>query len=84
MHTESALTQLDTSPKAREAYFRRLAEMTPSERLGIGIALWRAGDSLQHSATRRMYPAADQAEITFRIAVSRFGAELARKAYGRQ
>jgi Rv0078B-related antitoxin len=75
---------MDTSPKAREIYFRRLTEMTPSERLGIGVALWRAGDSLQHSAARRMHPAADEAEITFRIAVTRFGAQLARKAYGRQ
>jgi hypothetical protein len=74
---------MDTSPEASETYFRRLAQMTPSERLGVGVALWRAGDCLQHSATRRMHPAADEAEITFRIAVTRFGAELARKAYGR-
>lgn len=72
----------DTSPKVREIYFRRLAEMTPSERLGIGAALWRAGDSLQRAAMRRTYPNADDAEISFRIAVTRFGAELARKAYG--
>jgi hypothetical protein len=58
--------------------------MTPSERLGVGAALWQAGDSLQHSAMRRMYPDADEAEITFRIAVTRFGAELAQKVYGRQ
>jgi hypothetical protein len=31
-----------------------------------------------------MYPEADNAEITFRIAVTRFGAELAKKAYGRR
>ena len=30
-----------------------------------------------------MYPEADDAEITFRIAVARFGEDLARKAYGR-
>jgi hypothetical protein len=74
----------DTSPGAREVYFRRLAEMTPSERIGVGAALWSAGDSLQRAAARRMYPDADEAEITFRIAVTRFGAELARKAYRRQ
>ena len=71
----------DTSPKVREVYFRRLAEMTPSERLGIGVALWRAGDSLQRAAIRRAYPLAGDAEISFRIAVTRFGAELAHKAY---
>jgi hypothetical protein len=74
----------DTSPKAREVYFRRLAEMTPSERLGIGAALWIAGDALQRSAARNLYPDADDEEINFRIAVTRYGQDLARKAYGRQ
>jgi hypothetical protein len=78
------MTLSDTSPGAREVYFRRLAEMTPSERVGIGAALWAAGDSLQRAAMRRMCPDADDAEINFRIAVTRYGAELARKAYGRQ
>jgi hypothetical protein len=71
----------DTSEKAREVYFRRLKGMTASERLGLGAALWTAGDSLQRAALRRENLYADEAEITFRIAVSRFGLELARKAY---
>jgi len=74
----------DTSPKASEVYFRRLSEMTPSERLGIGAALWAAGDALQRSAARKLYPGADDEEINFRIAVTRYGADLARKVYGRQ
>jgi Rv0078B-related antitoxin len=73
----------DTSPKAQEIYFQRLKEMTPSERLGLGAALWQAGDSVQRAAIRRQYPHADEAEIAFRIAVTRFGLELARKAYRR-
>ncbi|MCZ2155761.1 MAG: hypothetical protein LC114_17990, partial [Bryobacterales bacterium] len=82
--TGGTVCQLDTSPKAREAYYRRLADMTPAGRLGIGVALWLAGHSLQRSATSRMYPMADEAEITFRIAVTRFGSELAQKVYGRR
>lgn len=78
------MSQVDTSPKAREVYFRRLAEMTPSERLAIGAALWRAEDSLQRSAMRRLHPLADDGEINFRIAVTRFGPTLARKVYGRE
>lgn len=78
------MTLSDTSTVAGEVYFCRLAEMTPSERLSIGAALWAAGDSLQRAATRRMYPEADDAEINFRVAVTRYGAELARKAYGKQ
>jgi hypothetical protein len=58
--------------------------MTPSERIEIGAALWAAGDSLQRAAAHCMYPDADEAEITFRIAVTRFGAELAHKAYRKQ
>jgi hypothetical protein len=74
----------DTSAEINEIYFRRLAELTPSERISLGVALWTAGDSLQRAAMRRDYPDADEAEITFRIAVTRFGAALARKAYQRE
>ncbi len=70
----------DTSAKAGEVYFRRLAEMTPSERLDVGAALCQAGDSLQRAAMRRRYPLAGDGEINFRIAVTRFGTELANKA----
>ena len=73
----------DTSEKAFEVYFRRLKAMTASERLELGAALWTAGDSLQRAALWRDDLYADEAEITFRIAVSRFGLELSRKAYGR-
>ena len=71
----------DTSPKAREIYDRRLKEMTPSERVQWGVALWTAGDSLQRAALRRDNPHATEAEIVFQLAVSRFGFDLARKAY---
>jgi len=73
----------DTSPQASEVYYRRLAEMTPCERLNIGAALWAAGDALQRAAARRDFPDADDDEINFRLAVTRYGAELARKAYRR-
>ena len=78
------MTPNDTSPKAREVYYRRLAGMSPAERVNIGVALWEAGDSLQRATARQTYPGADDAEITFRIAVTRFGQDLARKAYRRQ
>ena len=74
----------DTSPAIREVYFRRLAEMTPSERVRIGVALWESGDSLQRAAIRHTSPDANDAEINFRMATSRFGADLARKAYRRR
>jgi Rv0078B-related antitoxin len=71
----------DTSEKARAVYFERLRQMTPSERLALGAALWTAADSIQRAIIRRENPHADEAEIAFRLAVTRFGLELARKAY---
>jgi hypothetical protein len=71
----------DTSPKAREVYFQRLREMTPAQRLDLGAALWEAADALQRAAARHKNPHAHEAEIAFGLAVSRFGSELARKAY---
>jgi hypothetical protein len=43
-----------------------------------------AGHSIQLSAMRLKYPDADDDEIIFRIAVTRFGEALARKVYGRE
>lgn len=73
----------DTSPEARETYLRRMAAMTPAERVRLGIALWEAGDSIQRAGMRRKHPHADEDEITFQVAASRYGLELARKAYRR-
>jgi hypothetical protein len=73
----------DTSPKASQVYFERLAAMTPSERVRLGVALWEAGHSLQCSVARRKYPHADEDEIAFQVAVTRFGEKLARAAYRR-
>ena len=81
--TQRAVALSDTSHKVAELYFRRLTEMTPSERLGIGAALWKAGDALQRAAVYRNSPDLDESEIIFRIAVTRFGSELAGKAYRR-
>ena len=74
----------DTSIKARDVYLQRLKEMTPSEHLQVAVALCDAAYSLQRSVIRRDHPEADEAEIAFRIAETRFGSELARKAYRRQ
>lgn len=73
----------DTSPAAWEVYCRRLAEMTPAEKINLVAEMWAVADSLQRAGLRQLYPNADEDEITFRIAVTRFGEELARKAYGR-
>jgi Rv0078B-related antitoxin len=81
--TQSTVALSDTSAAAREVYFQRLAEMTPGERVRLAAALWETAHSLQCAAMRRRNPDADEAEIAFQIAVTRFGAELARTVYRR-
>ena len=80
--TRRGMISDDTPGNVSDVYFRRLAEMTPTERINVGAALCQAGDSLQRAAMSRRYPSADDSEIVFRIAVTRFGEELAHKAYG--
>jgi hypothetical protein len=81
--TRSTVALSDTSPKTREVYYQQLAKLTAPERLRLGTALWEAAHSLQWAAMGRKNPGADDAEIAFQIAVTRFGAELARTAYRR-
>jgi hypothetical protein len=71
----------DTSPKASKFYFERLAALSPGERVRICVGLWEAAQSLQWATTRLKYPDADEAEIAFHVAVTRFGVELARRVY---
>ena len=77
------MTPSDTSEKASRVYYDRLAAMTPAERISLAAELWSAADSLQRAVLRRDYPEADEQEILFRLAVTRYGEELARKAYRR-
>lgn len=81
--TRTTVALSDTSPKAGAVYFQRLAAMTPSERLRLGASLWEMAHSLQWAAVRRRHPDADEAEITFQVAVTRFGEKIARAAYRR-
>ena len=73
----------DTSPRARDVYRQQLAHMTPSQRVRIAAELWHAAHSLQRAVELRKNPDADEAEINFKISVSRFGIKLARAAYQR-
>lgn len=81
--TRTVVALSDTSPKASQAYFQRLGALTPSERVRLAAQLWEAAHLLQCAAARRRLPDADDAEIAFQIAVSRFGAKLAQAAYGK-
>jgi hypothetical protein len=80
-HTQSTVLSIDTSQRAGEIYRQRLQQMTCSERIRLGAAIWEAGDSVQRAAALRKNPSADESEITFRLAVTRFGSEIARQVY---
>lgn len=60
---------------------QRLKEMTPSERVRIGVGFWEAAYRLQRAAILRRNPEATETEIAFQIAVTRFGMELAKAAW---
>ena len=83
-HTRTTFIPSDTSHAAGTLYYRRLAEMHPSERVRIGLSLWETANALQCAALRRMYPYADENEIAFHMAVARFGPELGRGAWRRE
>ena len=70
----------DMSAQASQIYRQRLSEMTPSERVGLGVRFWEAAKSLQGAAIRLKKPGAGEAEINFEIAVFRFSIELAHVA----
>ena len=82
-HTRTTMSLSDTSQAAREFYYRRLAEMHPSERVRMGVLLWEIGNALQRAALKSRYPDADDTEIAFHMAVARFGSDLARRAWRR-
>jgi hypothetical protein len=73
----------DTSEAMRSVYYARLAEMSPGERVRIGVRLWEAANALQRAAMLRENPGASESEILYRIAVSRFGEAAAKAAYRR-
>ncbi len=65
----------DTSPQMREAYYRRIAEMAPSERVRIVAVLWECGHASQCAGVRQQFPDADEDEVISRAAALRFGEE---------
>jgi hypothetical protein len=72
----------DTSPAARELYYRLLAEKTPSERVQLGVALVEAARITKLAALRHQFPNATEDEIRFRLCVARYGEDVARKYFG--
>jgi len=74
----------DTSPEAEAVYWRRLSEMTPGETLRIGTGLWEMAHHVQRSVMRRDFPDADERQILRRMAETRFGRDIADRAYGRK
>src|SRR5688572_17285163 len=74
----------DTSADMQSIYFQRLRELTPEERINRGVRLWEAGHAMQRAAIHRQHPGIAEAEFLYRLAVLRYGPELAEKAFGRR
>jgi hypothetical protein len=73
----------DTTPEARRFYYRRLAEMSPAERMAVGMELAAAGDELVRAAVRRRFPDAEGEEFEYRVLRVRYGRALADQVYRR-
>ena len=73
----------DTTPKAQRFYYRRLAAMTPAQRLNIGIELTEAADELLRESVRRRFPDARGEEFEYQVLRTRYGRELADRVYRR-
>lgn len=72
---------LDTSPEARAVYFRRLAAMTPQERLAIASRLSRSVRRLAEAGIRDAKPGLTEAEVRHELAVRLYGPAVAAKYF---
>ena len=63
-------------------YLARLRELTPEQRIDLGIKLWEAGDAMQRANIQRKYPGISEDEFRYRLCVVRYGQELAENAFG--
>ncbi len=73
----------DTSPDARRVYYRRLAQMSPAERVAIAMDLTAAADELLRAAVHRRLPNAEGQEFDYQLLRARYGGALADKVYRR-
>lgn len=73
----------DTSPEAARFYYQRLAALTPSERIQIGLELTAAADNLLRAAIARRFPHASEEELQYQLLRARYGKELADRVWRR-
>jgi len=73
----------DTSPEAERVYYRRLAELTPAQRVQIGLELTGAADDMLRAAIARRFPGASDEEFRYQLVRARYGRELADRMFGR-
>lgn len=77
------MTLTDTDPNVLEIRDARLREMSERQRAEILTGLTLSVQQLAFAGMRERFPQAADDEIWLRLAVSRLGAEMVRKAYGR-
>lgn len=81
--TITGMTLTDTDPRVLEIRDARLREMSERQRAEILTGLTLSVQQLAFVGMRERYPQAADDEIWLRLAVSRLGPEMVRKAYGR-
>ena len=73
---------LDTSPEATRLYFRKLAELTPLQRLAMLGSSSSLTRRLAEAGIRREHPAVSPQALKLRLAVRLYGREMAERAFG--
>lgn len=77
------MTLTDTDRHVRELQDTRLRQMPERERAEILTGLTLSVQQLAFVGMRERFPQASDDELWLRLAVSRLGPEMVRKAYGR-
>jgi len=70
---------LDTSPDARETYFKLLGRLTPAERARTVASLGRAARALARAGIRQSQPDASPGDVDLELISRLYGPAVARR-----
>ncbi len=73
----------DTTPEVAALVLKLRREQTDGQRMSHSFEMSELVRSLELGVLRDQYPAANEEEILYRLALKRYGADLADRAFGR-
>ena len=73
----------DTTPEAARLQLELYRGMSPGQKLALVLDLIETAESFARAGIRMRHPAADEHEVTLRLAALTFGPELVERVSGR-